>query len=117
MRNLGSSFGTSIVTTLLAERTQRHQNYLVANITPSNPLWHSSVQSLSQQLHSSGLSAGQAQMQAYGRLYRSLSQQAQTLAYIDTYWLLAMGACTMAVLALFARRNNPKASAGSVAAH
>jgi len=34
MRNIGSSVGTSMVTTLIARRAQFHQVYLVANVTP-----------------------------------------------------------------------------------
>ena len=37
MRNIGSSIGTSMVTTLLARRAQVHQMYLVAHVTSGQP--------------------------------------------------------------------------------
>ena len=37
MRNIGSSIGTSMVTTLIARRAQFHQVYLVAHTTPGQP--------------------------------------------------------------------------------
>ena len=37
MRNIGSSIGTSLVTTLLERRAQVHQVYLVANVTRGRP--------------------------------------------------------------------------------
>ena len=36
MRNIGSSVGTSMVTTIIARRAQVHQVYLVENITPGD---------------------------------------------------------------------------------
>ncbi len=37
MRNIGSSVGTSMVTTLIARRAQVHQVYLTAHVTPGKP--------------------------------------------------------------------------------
>jgi MFS transporter, DHA2 family, multidrug resistance protein len=55
-------------------------------------------------------------MQAYARIYRSIQAQAGSLAYIDTFKLLAVGAAIMFFLAFVLKRNNPGAGAG-VAAH
>ncbi len=70
MRNMGSSVGTSIVTTLIARRSQLHQARLVENARPDNFNFQNSVNGLSQQIAHSGLSAHDAQMQAYARIYR-----------------------------------------------
>lgn len=37
LRNLGGSFGTAFVTTLLARRAQFHQHRLVEHLTPTTP--------------------------------------------------------------------------------
>jgi hypothetical protein len=42
--------------------------------------------------------------------------QAQALAYIDTFWLLTLGAVVMFALAFVLERNDPRAS-GSVSVH
>ena len=55
-------------------------------------------------------------MQAYGRLYRAVIAQATALAYIDTFWILAIGAAIMVPLSFTLRRNEP-GGGGSVAAH
>ena len=39
-RNLGGSAGISFVTTMLARRTQFHQNILVSHVTETNPIYH-----------------------------------------------------------------------------
>ena len=46
-------------------------------------------------------------MQASGRLYRSLQVQSQTLAYIDTFMVLAVLASFMFLLAFIVRKNDP----------
>ena len=63
----------------------------------------------------SGLNAPQATRQAYGRLYRELVRQATTLAYIDTYWIRAVGAAVMFLLSFALKKNEPGAG-GEIAA-
>jgi hypothetical protein len=45
-----------------------------------------------------------------------LQRQAQTLAYIDTFWLLAMCGAVMVGLSFLLKKNDPSAG-GRVAAH
>ena len=109
MRNIGSGVGTSMVTTLLARRAQGHQAMLAQHTTNLDSALRDQVNGLSQQLVHSGISAADAQTHAYGLLYRSMQAQAQTLAYIDTYMLLAIGASIMFLLAFIVRKNDPHA--------
>jgi MFS transporter, DHA2 family, multidrug resistance protein len=115
MRNIGSSIGTSMVTTLIARRAQFHQVYLVAHITPGQANFTQAVKALAARLAISGLDASRAASQSYGRLYKALVGQATTLAYIDTFWVLCVGAGIMFLLSFALRRNEPGA-AGEVAA-
>jgi DHA2 family multidrug resistance protein len=115
MRNIGSSIGTSMVTTLIARRAQVHQLYLSAHVTPGHPPFTQAVEALAERLMVAGLDASQAAAQAYARLYRLLINQATTLAYIDTYWILAIGAAIMFLLSFALKRNAPGAG-GEVAA-
>ncbi|HXH49692.1 MAG TPA: DHA2 family efflux MFS transporter permease subunit, partial [Terriglobia bacterium] len=113
MRNIGSSIGTSMVTTLIARRAQFHQVFLVAHVTPGQPTFRQSVTALAAHLAASGLDAKRATSQASGRLYHLLIGQATTLAYIDTFWVLAVGAGIMFGLSFLLKRNEP--GAGEVA--
>jgi DHA2 family multidrug resistance protein len=115
MRNIGSSVGTSMVTTLLARRAQFHQSTLSYHATNYDPAFRDQVSALSQQLFQSGASAPDAQVQAYGRIYRSLQVQSQVLAYIDTFMVLAIAAGIMFLLAFIVRKNDP-AAGGQIAA-
>jgi len=114
MRNIGSSVGTSMVTTLLARRAQFHQSVLTYHATNYDPAFQDQVTGLARQLVQSGASAPDAQVQAYGRVYQALGAQAQTLAYVDTFMVLAIGAGIMFFLAFLVRRNDPTAG-GEVA--
>jgi MFS transporter, DHA2 family, multidrug resistance protein len=115
MRNIGSSIGTSMVTTLIARRMQFHQVFLAAHFSPGQPGFTPAVRSLATSLAASGTDARTALNQAYDLLYRVLVGQATTLAYIDTFWVLAVGSGIMFVLSFALRKNQPGAS-GDVAA-
>jgi len=116
MRNIGSGIGTSMVTTLISRRAQFHQVRLVAHSTPGQPTFTQAVNGLTAHLAASGVHATEATKQAYGLLYRGIIRQATTLAYIDTYWILAVGAAIMFFFSFALKRNQPGAG-GEVAVH
>ena len=72
MRNIGSSVGTSMVTTLLARRAQFHQSVLTYHATNYDPAFRNQLQALTQQLHTAGATPPDAQAAAYGRIYQSV---------------------------------------------
>jgi DHA2 family multidrug resistance protein len=107
MRNIGSSVGTSLVTTLIARRSQYHQEILAGNARAGSPNFQNAVNGLALSLNRSGLSAPQAKMTAYARIYQGIQAQAGSLAYIDTFMVLSVGAAIMFFLAFILRKNNP----------
>jgi MFS transporter, DHA2 family, multidrug resistance protein len=115
MRNIGAGIGTSMVTTLIARRAQVHQVYLAAHATSGQPVFNIAARGLAQRLVVEGLSPSVAAQQGYARLYRALIGQATTLAYIDTYWVLAIGAAIMFLLSFALKKNDPGAG-GEIAA-
>jgi DHA2 family multidrug resistance protein len=114
MRNIGSSIGTSMVTTLIARRSQVHQAYLVTHVTPGRPPFTQAVAALAKHLTTAGMESNLALRQAYGRIYRATLAQATTLAYIDTFSLLAVAAAIMFLLSFALKKNDPSAG-GEVA--
>jgi DHA2 family multidrug resistance protein len=114
MRNIGSSVGTSMVTTLLARRSQVHQMVLSQHTTPFDLSLQNQVKALSLRLVLSGASVADAPKLAYGLLYRFVVGQAVTLAYIDTFILLTVAASIMFLLSFIVRRNDPKAGGVAV---
>ncbi len=107
MRNIGSSVGTSMVTTLIARRTQIHQVYLAADVTAGRPGLARELSGLTARLVASGMNAERAATQAYAIVFRTVIAQATTLAYVDTFMVLAAGAAIMFVLAFALKKNDP----------
>jgi DHA2 family multidrug resistance protein len=108
-RNIGSSVGTSMVTTLIARRSQVHQNYLVANVTRGGGVFAGNSGGLASQLSTAGITHTRAVEQSVALLYRSVIAQATTLAYIDTFFILSITAAIMFVLSFALRKNQPGA--------
>ena len=116
-RNIGSSVGTSIVTTMILRRSQFHQARLVTSPGMEGARFHDSLIGLAQRLLHAGLGPHEAQRQAMARMYASLQAQAAALAYIDTFWVLGLAALAMFFLSFVLRKNDPHAKHGSVSAH
>jgi DHA2 family multidrug resistance protein len=116
MRNIGSSVGTSLVTTLVARRSQYHQTVLVGHTATADQQFQNTLQGLSAQISNGGLGMHDAQMQAYARIYQNVIAQSTTLAYIDTFMVLCVGAAVMFFLS-FLLKKNPLGGGGQVAVH
>jgi DHA2 family multidrug resistance protein len=107
MRNMGSSVGTSLVTTVIARRSQFHQLRLVEKARIDNPNFVNAARAMTQHFQNSGLGRHDAQGVAYARIYRALQAQAGTLAYIDTFMVLCIAAGIMFFLSFLLKRNDP----------
>jgi len=112
MRNIGSSIGTSLVTTLIARRAQFHHVHLVSHIAPDDPRFVAETGGIAHRLAHAGLTVYEAQRQAVARVYHVVQTQAQALAYLDTFWVLATLAAVMFCLSFLLRRNEPGGGGG-----
>src|SRR5262249_51845352 len=107
MRNIGSSVGTSLVTTLIARRSQLHQLRLVEKTRIDNPNFMHAVQGLTQHFANAGIGRHEAAATAYARIYQSLQAQAAALAYIDIYMVLCICSVIMFLISFFLKKNDP----------
>jgi DHA2 family multidrug resistance protein len=89
-RNIGGSFGISLVTTVLARETQRHQQYLVEHVTPLDPAYQARVAQLTDLLEQKGHAAGEALRMAQALVYDTAQDHASMLAYLDDFRILAL---------------------------
>ncbi len=113
MRNIGSSVGTSMVTTIVARRAQFHQVYLAADVTSGQRSLADVASALSAHLFVYGNDMTLAAKQAYALIYKTMIRQATTLAYVDTFLVLSVIAAIMFVLSFTLKRN--ELGGGSVA--
>ena len=107
MRNIGSSVGTSLVTTLVARRSQFHQEILGGYVRQGNFNLQNSASNLSQHVNSSGTAAPDSLIHSYAIIYQQVQAQATTLSYIDTFMVLAVMAGIMFVLSFLLKKNDP----------
>jgi MFS transporter, DHA2 family, multidrug resistance protein len=107
MRNIGSSVGTSVVTTLLARRSQFHQERLTENATGMSHNFQAAIAGMAQQFAQAGMNAADATRHATARFYAQLQAQAATLAYIDTYFVISVAAGIMFLLSFGLKKNKP----------
>jgi DHA2 family multidrug resistance protein len=104
-RNIGGSSGIAFVITMLARRSQFHQNILVSHMTPYNSNYQAMLQGSSQFLLSQGATAPQAQAQ--GLLYGMLQRQSAMLAFVDAFWLLAVLFIALVPLIFLMKKTQP----------
>jgi DHA2 family multidrug resistance protein len=115
MRNVGSSMGVSFVTTLIARRSQMHQAVLAGDMSIQR-----SAERLAQGqalfLHhgSDPVAAGR---QALGSVYRTLTQQATLLSFIDVFYLLGWLFLLTVPLVLLTRRPHRGVEGEAASAH
>ncbi len=104
-RNVGGSVGISLVTTILDRRAQFHQVRLVENTTPLNPRFNQALTSAQHVFTQHGNGAGGNG--PYALLFRNVQRQAETLAYIDCFWLLGIAFACMIPLIFVMRKQKP----------
>jgi DHA2 family multidrug resistance protein len=107
MRNIGSGVGTSLVTTLVARRSQFHQEILAGYGRQGNFNLQNTANNLSQHVTTAGTAAPDSLIHAYAIIYQQVQAEATTLAYIDTFMVLAVMAGIMFFLSFLLKKNDP----------
>jgi DHA2 family multidrug resistance protein len=105
MRNMGSSVGTSMVTTLIARRSQYHQQILGGYVRSGRFNSDNTLNGLGAHLAQGGLGSNGGQAQAYARVYQEVQLHAASLAYVDTFMVLAVASGIVFFLAFILKKN------------
>jgi len=116
MRNLGGSIGIAILSFYVTRRTQTHQNFLSAHLSPASHVYQSLHDKLTAVLQAHGLTSASANAAAFARIYHELNLQASILSYADAYWVLAALMLFLAGVALMMPKINLKKKPGAAAA-
>jgi DHA2 family multidrug resistance protein len=101
VRNVGGSMGVAVATTLLTRRAQVHQNTLVAHVDVWDPETATRLGNWTQHFWRQGADTFTAGRQALSMLYRDAIGQAQVMAFIDDFRLLAVLYASLIVLIPF----------------
>ena len=118
-RNIGGSVGTAFVATILSRGSQRHEAYMVRNLTPGSPGFDRAVQKLAGAYPGGnpgggvgfGLGSNTAggASTAMAQIYGMLHRQAAMLAYLDIIHFLAVFCALMIPLVLLIGKIKPAA--------
>lgn len=88
MRQLGGSFGISIINTYASRMTAEHRNDLISNITASNPLLISRLNAYTSQFQRKGAGLLEARRMALQLVDLAVIKQSTLMSYIDSYMLI-----------------------------
>ena len=109
MRNLGSSFGTSAVTTILAQRSQFHQLRLSEHTAAGDLNFQNMLNGAAQMAQSTaGNGHADANQIGLAQVYQTLQIQASALSYLDVFQILMVIGVVMFFLSFLLRGNKPK---------
>jgi DHA2 family multidrug resistance protein len=109
VRNLGSSFGTSAVTTILAQRTQFHQVRLTEHTATGDANFQNMLSGTVQAAQSTaGMGRADANQMGLAQIYQTVQNQASSLSYLDVFHVLMVIGGIMFFLSFLLRGNKPK---------
>ena len=112
-RNIGGSFGIANVVTLLARRTQFHQDMLVSHMTPFDSAYRALVNGSANILYGAGSSLADAQVQANGMAYGLLQRHATMLAFVDDFWMMGLTFLSLIPLMFLMKKARPQGAGPS----
>ena len=108
MRNIGMSFGTAGVQTILARRQQFHLARLADHLSLGDPGVVFNSQAMMLHARSAGLGAFGTQAAVVAQIYRAFMMQAAAMSFIDAYVILGIGSAAMFFLSFLLKSNDPK---------
>src|SRR5579883_267109 len=114
-RNLGGSIGISMLSTFLLRLSQKHQTYLAAHTSASDPAFVQRISGLTANLTAQGIPANRATEQAYAIVGQMVGSQSATLAYIDIISAMALAILCLVPFVLIMKK--PPKGARAAAAH
>lgn len=100
MRQLGGSFGISIVNTYMAHRVAAHRNDMIGHITPDNPIAMERINTLIAYFQQRGFGFADANLRALKVMENIVARQSALLSYRDAFLLVGI-LFTIAIPLLF----------------
>jgi DHA2 family multidrug resistance protein len=90
MRQLGGSFGISIVNTYLARRTASHRTDLISHINAQNPAFVQRLNSYTQYFQQKGIGFFDAKLKAMKLIDTLIVKQSSLMSYEDSFFLVGL---------------------------
>ena len=103
LANVGGAIGTSVCTTLITRYSQMHQNMMVGNLNPMNPVFHAKVSAMKgafMQYTSSCMAEHMAQYSLYGELVK----QSTLWGFIEAFRMVGVAAIVFIPCLIFIKK-------------
>lgn len=114
MRQLGGSFGISLVNTYSFRQSAVHRNNLLTNITPSNPLFIERMNNYTQYFQRKGAGFSEARERALKLIDLAVIKQSSLMSYIDSFRLIGILFILVLPLLFFVIKRGKKTLAANV---
>jgi MFS transporter, DHA2 family, multidrug resistance protein len=104
IRNLGASFGVAFSITILTQRTQIHQNFLIEHLTPYSPtyqVYYERVLHLLQVRYPNYVDSNTV----LSLIYQEVIRQAGMLGFNDAFWILSLMTACVVPLTFFFKKS------------
>lgn len=111
-RNVGGSVGIAIVQNLLASHRRSHETLLAERVSPWNPSFGETFESLRRTFLAAGSDAATASSRAYAAIAGMVQRQAALLSFLDVFRIMGWLALFLLPLILLMRR--PRGGGGPV---
>jgi DHA2 family multidrug resistance protein len=108
MRQLGGSFGISIINTYVARRIASHRIDLITHITADNPISVSRINTYTGVFQQKGFSLLDAQQKAIELIEKVVIKQSSFSSYLDGFLLIGLFFAIALPLLLFVAKRDKK---------
>ncbi len=108
MRNVGSSIGIAVVTTVLANRRAMHTQVLAGHINAYSPTSSDMLAGLQAYFRSRGADAATAAQQSIMAARGMVARQAAMLSFIDAFYLMGLIFLAMLPLLFLMQKPGPR---------
>lgn len=109
MRQLGGSFGISIINTYVARRIASHRTDLITHITAYNPVSVDRINTYTHAFQQKGISFSDARQKAFQLMENVVVKQSSFSSYLDAYFLIGLFfAAVLPLLLIVAKRDKKR---------
>ena len=114
MRQLGGSFGVSIINTYIVNRYASHRNVLISNITPDNSIAMERINGYIKYFEHKGFAYNEARLKALKLMESIVTKQSSLLSYRDAFFLVGIFFSVTLPLLLFVMNKSKKAKSNII---
>ncbi|WP_337966839.1 DHA2 family efflux MFS transporter permease subunit [uncultured Flavobacterium sp.] len=114
MRQLGGSFGVSIINTYIAHRFADHRNVLISNVTPDNVKAMDRINAYINYFQHKGFAYNEAKIKALKLMENVIVRQSSLLSYRDAFVIVGLFFVITLPLLLFVMNKSNKVKPGVI---